>query len=159
MGGGTGTGAAPVIAAAARGMGCVTVAVVTEPFEFEGRQRSRQAAAGLAELRKTADTVLVVANDKLLEIVPGRMTMSDAFLVADDVLRQGVSEREAQKKGQHKPNLKKNKMEKKLFISRNTQGGLEQPTNTVAVQRNGPPPLPSALSAHLPFPRLTRERR
>ena len=94
MGGGTGTGAAPVIAAAARSMGCVTVAVVTEPFEFEGRQRSRQAAAGLAELRKAADTVLVVANDKLLEIVPGRMTMSDAFLVADDVLRQGVSEEE-----------------------------------------------------------------
>ena len=91
MGGGTGTGAAPVIAAEARSMGCVTVAVVTEPFEFEGRQRSRQAAAGLAELRKAADTVLVVANDKLLEIVPGRMTMSDAFLVADDVLRQGVS--------------------------------------------------------------------
>lgn len=90
MGGGTGTGAAPVIAAAARSMGCVTVAVVTEPFEFEGRQRSRQAAAGLAELRQAADTVLVVANDKLLEIVPGRMTMSDAFLVADDVLRQGV---------------------------------------------------------------------
>lgn len=90
MGGGTGTGAAPVIAAAARSMGCVTVAVVTEPFEFEGRQRSRQAAAGLAELRKVADTVLVVANDKLLEIVPGKMTMSDAFLVADDVLRQGV---------------------------------------------------------------------
>lgn len=90
MGGGTGTGAAPVIAAAARSMGCVTVAVVTEPFEFEGRQRSRQAAAGLAELRKAADTVLVVANDKLLEIVPGRMTMADAFLVADDVLRQGV---------------------------------------------------------------------
>eukprot|EP00903_Cladosiphon_okamuranus_P007683 g7447.t1 len=90
MGGGTGTGAAPVIAATARSMGCVTVAVVTEPFEFEGRQRSRQAAAGLAELRKAADTVLVVANDKLLEIVPGRMTMSDAFLVADDVLRQGV---------------------------------------------------------------------
>lgn len=93
MGGGTGTGAAPVIAAAARSMGCVTVAVVTEPFEFEGRQRSRQAAAGLAELRTAADTVLVVANDKLLEIVPGRMTMSDAFLVADDVLRQGVSQK------------------------------------------------------------------
>ncbi|CAN0539594.1 unnamed protein product, partial [Ectocarpus sp. 12 AP-2014] len=90
MGGGTGTGAAPVIASAATGMGCVTVAVVTEPFGFEGRQRSRQAAAGLAELREAADTVLVVANDKLLEIVPGRMTMKDAFLVADDVLRQGV---------------------------------------------------------------------
>lgn len=92
MGGGTGTGAAPVIAAAARDMGCLTVAVVTEPFEFEGRQRSKQAAAGVAELRKCADTVLVVDNDRLLEIVPGRMTMSDAFLVADDVLRQGVSE-------------------------------------------------------------------
>ncbi|CAM9993412.1 unnamed protein product [Ectocarpus sp. 6 AP-2014] len=90
MGGGTGTGAAPVIASAAKGMGCVTVAVVTEPFGFEGRQRSRQAAAGLAELREAADTVLVVANDKLLEIVPGRMTMKDAFLVADDILRQGV---------------------------------------------------------------------
>ncbi|CAN0548857.1 unnamed protein product, partial [Ectocarpus sp. 8 AP-2014] len=90
MGGGTGTGAAPVIASAAKGMGCVTVAVVTEPFGFEGRQRSRQAAAGLAELREAVDTVLVVANDKLLEIVPGRMTMKDAFLVADDVLRQGV---------------------------------------------------------------------
>ncbi|CAM9946301.1 unnamed protein product, partial [Ectocarpus fasciculatus] len=59
MGGGTGTGAAPVIASAARGMGCVTVAVVTEPFGFEGRQRSRQAAAGLAELRGAVDTVLV----------------------------------------------------------------------------------------------------
>lgn len=91
MGGGTGTGAAPVIARAARELGCVTVAVVTQPFEFEGRQRSRQAAGGLEELRKSADTVLVVANDRLLEIVPGRMTMSDAFLVADDVLRQGVS--------------------------------------------------------------------
>ena len=91
MGGGTGTGAAPVIAAAARDMGCLTVAVVTEPFEFEGRQRSAQASAGVAELRKCADTVLVVDNDRLLEIVPGRMTMSDAFLVADDVLRQGVS--------------------------------------------------------------------
>lgn len=91
LGGGTGTGAAPVIAAAARSMGCVTVAVVTEPFKFEGRQRSRQAASGLAELRKAADTVLVVANDNLLEIVPGKMTMRDAFLVADDILRQGVS--------------------------------------------------------------------
>lgn len=90
MGGGTGTGAAPVIAQAARDLGCVTVAVVTQPFSFEGRQRSKQAAAGLEELREAADTVLVVANDRLLEIVPGRMTMSDAFLVADDVLRQGV---------------------------------------------------------------------
>lgn len=91
MGGGTGTGAAPIIAAAAKDLGCVTVAVVTEPFEFEGRQRSRQAAEGLAELKKCADTVLVVDNDRLLEIVPGKMTMSDAFLVADDILRQGVS--------------------------------------------------------------------
>lgn len=90
MGGGTGTGAAPVIAAAARELGCVTVAVVTEPFGFEGRQRSRQAASGVAALRGCADTVLVVNNDRLLEIVPGRMTMTDAFLVADDVLRQGV---------------------------------------------------------------------
>lgn len=91
MGGGTGTGAAPIIAAAARDMGCVTVAVVTAPFEFEGRQRSRQASAGVEELRKCADSVLVVDNNRLLEIVPGRMTMQDAFLVADDVLRQGVS--------------------------------------------------------------------
>lgn len=91
MGGGTGTGAAPVIAAAARDMGCVTVAVVTEPFEFEGRQRSRQASAGVVELRNCADSVLVVDNNRLLDIVPGRMTMQDAFLVADDVLRQGVS--------------------------------------------------------------------
>ncbi|CAM9553445.1 unnamed protein product [Ascophyllum nodosum] len=90
MGGGTGTGAAPVIAAAARELGCVTVAVVTEPFGFEGRQRSRQATTGVAALKGCADTVLVVENDRLLEIVPGRMTMSDAFLVADDVLRQGV---------------------------------------------------------------------
>lgn len=90
MGGGTGTGAAPVIAQAARDLGCLTVAVVTEPFTFEGRQRSKQAAAGLQQLREAADTVLVVANDRLLEIVPGRMTMQDAFLVADDVLRQGV---------------------------------------------------------------------
>lgn len=90
MGGGTGTGAAPVIVSVARELGCVTIAIVTEPFRFEGMQRGRQAAAGLEELRSCADTVLVVANDRLTDIVPKQMTMTNAFLVADDVLRQGV---------------------------------------------------------------------
>lgn len=90
MGGGTGTGAAPIVATVARDLGCLTVAIVTEPFRFEGRQRCRQAAAGLEELRRCADTVLVVANDRLTQIVPGQMSMANAFLVADDVLRQGV---------------------------------------------------------------------
>ncbi|CAM9682507.1 unnamed protein product, partial [Phaeothamnion confervicola] len=90
MGGGTGTGAAPVVADVARQMGILTVSVVTRPFEFEGRQRAAQADAGIAELADCSDSLLVVANDRLLDIVPHRMTMTDAFLVADDILRQGV---------------------------------------------------------------------
>ncbi|KAG5185371.1 Tubulin/FtsZ, GTPase domain-containing protein [Tribonema minus] len=90
MGGGTGTGAAPVVAEIAKGLGCLTVGVVTSPFQFEGRSRARQAAVGLAALEKHADALLVVANDRLLQIIPSRMSMTDAFLVADDILRQGV---------------------------------------------------------------------
>ncbi|CAM9187226.1 unnamed protein product [Chrysoparadoxa australica] len=90
MGGGTGTGAAPVVAAVAQELGCLTVAVVTTPFEFEGRKRAREALAGLERLRDHCDTLLVIANDRLLQMVPGSMSMTDAFLVADDVLRQGV---------------------------------------------------------------------
>eukprot|EP00953_Heterococcus_sp_UTEX-ZZ885_P026248 14192-Heterococcus_DN1.PRE.1 len=90
MGGGTGTGAAPIVAQIAKGLGCLTVGVVTSPFEFEGRSRGRQAAAGLAALRSHVDALLVVANDRLLQIIPSRMSMTDAFLVADDILRQGV---------------------------------------------------------------------
>jgi cell division protein FtsZ len=91
MGGGTGSGAAPVVAEIAKKeCGCLTVGVVTKPFRFEGRQRMKQAEAAIAELRKHVDTLIVVSNDKLLRIVPDNTPVTDAFLVADDILRQGV---------------------------------------------------------------------
>jgi cell division protein FtsZ len=90
MGGGTGSGAAPVVAAAAKGAGALTVGVVTKPFGFEGRKRARQAVAALEELEKAVDTLIVVSNDRLLSIVPADAPLGDAFLVADDVLRQGI---------------------------------------------------------------------
>jgi cell division protein FtsZ len=91
MGGGTGSGCAPVLAEIAkRDNGCLTVGVVTKPFAFEGRKRMRQAEEAIAELRKHVDTVIVVSNDKLLRIVPDNTPVTDAFLVADDILRQGV---------------------------------------------------------------------
>lgn len=91
MGGGTGSGAAPVVAQIAKTeCGCLTVGVVTKPFAFEGRRRMLQAEAAIEELRKHVDTVIVVSNDKLLRIVPDNTPVTDAFLVADDILRQGV---------------------------------------------------------------------
>ncbi|KAL3766377.1 hypothetical protein ACHAW5_000916 [Stephanodiscus triporus] len=90
MGGGTGSGAGPVVAEIARDMGCLTVGVVTKPFAFEGKRRMQQAESAIAELRKHVDTLIVVSNDKLLRIVPENTPVTDAFLVADDILRQGV---------------------------------------------------------------------
>jgi cell division protein FtsZ len=89
-GGGTGTGAAPVVCRAARELGALTVAIVTTPFSFEGSTRSRSASAGLEEIRKHADTVIVIPNNRLLEVLHRDVSMIEAFRVADDVLRQGV---------------------------------------------------------------------
>ena len=89
-GGGTGTGAAPVIAELAKELGALTVGVVTRPFAFEGKRRSQQAAAGIVELSDKVDTLIVIPNDRLLEVVERRTSVMDAFKVADDVLRQGV---------------------------------------------------------------------
>ena len=91
MGGGTGSGAAPILAEIAKqDCGCLTVGVVTKPFAFEGRRRFRQAEEAIENLRKHVDTLIVVSNDKLLQIVPDNTPVTDAFLVADDILRQGV---------------------------------------------------------------------
>jgi cell division protein FtsZ len=90
MGGGTGTGGAPVIASVAREMDILTVAVVTKPFGFEGRQRMRQAEAGIYELRDHVDTLIVIPNQRLLEVVDKRTSLREAFRVADNVLRQAV---------------------------------------------------------------------
>lgn len=90
MGGGTGTGAAPVIADIARQMGALTVGVVTKPFSFEGRKRSMQAMNGVNALKEKVDTLIVIPNDRLLEIVEKNTPMLEAFREADNVLRQGV---------------------------------------------------------------------
>lgn len=90
MGGGTGTGAAPVIAEVAREMGVLTVAVVTKPFAFEGKRRMRQADAGIAELRKSVDTLITIPNQKLIGAVGKNTSMLEAFRKADDVLLQAV---------------------------------------------------------------------
>ena len=90
MGGGTGTGAAPVIASIAREMGILTVGVVTKPFEFEGTPRMRNALAGIAELRKSVDTLVIIPNERLLEIAGDDMSLIDSFRMADQVLRQGI---------------------------------------------------------------------
>ena len=88
MGGGTGTGAAPVIAAAAKEMGILTVGVVTKPFRFEARTRMNNALAGIENLKKAVDTLIVIPNDKLLEVVDRRTTMPEALKKADEVLQQ-----------------------------------------------------------------------
>ncbi|WP_284638762.1 cell division protein FtsZ [Paenibacillus silviterrae] len=90
MGGGTGTGAAPVIAEIAKECGALTVGVVTRPFTFEGRKRSLQADQGIAALKEKVDTLIVIPNDRLLEIVDKKTPMLEAFREADNVLRQGV---------------------------------------------------------------------
>ena len=90
MGGGTGTGAAPVIAKIAKSMGILTVGVVTKPFRFENKQRMTNAIAGIETLKQCVDTLIVIPNDKLLEIVDRRTTMPDALKKADEVLQQAV---------------------------------------------------------------------
>ena len=90
MGGGTGTGAAPVIAAAAKEMGILTVGVVTKPFRFEAKTRMNNALSGIENLKKAVDTLIVIPNDKLLEIVDRRTTMPEALRKADEVLHQAV---------------------------------------------------------------------
>jgi len=90
MGGGTGTGAAPVIAEIAKDLGALTVGVCTRPFTFEGRKRSMQAATGISNLKEKVDTLIVIPNDRLLEIVDRNTPMLEAFREADNVLRQGV---------------------------------------------------------------------
>ncbi len=90
LGGGTGTGGAPIIAEIAKKMGALTVAVVTKPFNFEGKKRERQADEGLAELRKTVDTLIVIPNQRLLSIGGKNMVLLEAFKKADDILYQAV---------------------------------------------------------------------
>ncbi|TXL67601.1 cell division protein FtsZ [Cerasibacillus terrae] len=90
MGGGTGTGAAPIIAQVSKELGALTVGVVTRPFSFEGRRRSTQAISGIDALKKAVDTLIVIPNDRLLEIVDKNTPMLEAFREADNVLRQGV---------------------------------------------------------------------
>lgn len=89
-GGGTGSGAAPVVARIAREVGALTVGIVTMPFRFEGTKRRSQAEAGVHTLRESCDTVIVIPNERLLEVLDKKTSMLDAFRIADDVLRQGV---------------------------------------------------------------------
>ena len=90
MGGGTGTGAAPVIAELARDMGILTIGVVSKPFLFEGRQRMKNAEAGIERLKANVDTLVVVPNDRLLSVVTKGTSVTEAFRIADDTLRQGI---------------------------------------------------------------------
>lgn len=90
MGGGTGTGAAPLIAKAAREEGALTIGVVTKPFMFEGVQRMRAAETGIEQLKEYVDTLIVIPNDRLLEMADRRVSLLDSFKLADDVLRQGI---------------------------------------------------------------------
>lgn len=90
MGGGTGTGAAPIVAQIARETGALTVAVVTKPFDFEGRRKMQLAEEGIKNLREAVDTLITIPNQYLLKIVEKRTPIREAFLMADDVLRQGV---------------------------------------------------------------------
>jgi cell division protein FtsZ len=90
LGGGTGTGAAPVIASLASELGALTIAVVTKPFKFEGRRRQQQSEAGLEALRDCVDTVITIPNERLLSIIERHTTLNDAFMTADDVLRQAI---------------------------------------------------------------------
>src|SRR5881409_3147856 len=89
-GGGTGTGAAPILASLGRELGALTVAVVTKPFAFEGRKRAQQSEVGIEELRDRVDTLIVIENDRLLQVVEKKTSVVDAFRMADDILRQGV---------------------------------------------------------------------
>ena len=90
MGGGTGTGAAPVVAKAAKELGILTVGIVTKPFRFEGAKRMQQAEAGIAELSKYVDSLIVIPNERLRQVEDTKITLANAFEIADDVLRRGV---------------------------------------------------------------------
>lgn len=90
MGGGTGTGASPIVAELARQVGALTVAVVTKPFSFEGRSRMKVAENGITELERNVDTMIIIPNDRLLQVVERRTPLAEAFKIADDILRQGV---------------------------------------------------------------------
>ncbi len=90
LGGGTGTGAAPVVASLASELGALTIAVVTKPFKFEGRRRQMQSEAGLESLRECVDTVITIPNERLLTIIERKTTLNEAFVTADDVLRQAI---------------------------------------------------------------------
>jgi cell division protein FtsZ len=90
MGGGTGTGATPAIAQIVRELGALTIGVVTRPFKFEGRKRAQNAAAGIEEMKKAVNTLIIIPNERLLEVVDKRTPMLEAFREADNVLRQGV---------------------------------------------------------------------
>ena len=90
MGGGTGTGAAPVVAEISKSLGILTVGIVTKPFKFEAKQRMSNAIGGIEKLKENVDTLIVIPNDRLLEIVDRRTTMPDALRKADEVLQQGV---------------------------------------------------------------------
>ena len=90
MGGGTGTGAAPIVARVAREMGILTIGIVTKPFSFEGKRRMEQAERGIKELRQYVDSLVIIPNEKLKEVSDTRITLGNAFEIADDVLRRGV---------------------------------------------------------------------
>ena len=90
LGGGTGTGAAPVVAEIAQKLGCLTVAIVTKPFKFEGKKRMDYALVGLDELRKHVDTIVVIPNDRLKDLIDRSTPLNDAFREVDNVLRLGV---------------------------------------------------------------------
>ena len=90
MGGGTGTGAAPVVASIAQEMGALTVGIVTKPFSFEGKRRQNQAQQGLEKLRESVDALIVIPNDKLLDVVDRRVSLQESFIVVDEVLLRGV---------------------------------------------------------------------
>lgn len=90
MGGGTGTGAAPIVAKIAREIGALTIGVVTRPFMFEGTRRSKSAEQGIERLKEHVDTLIVIPNDRLLELTDKRVSLTESFKMADDVLRQGI---------------------------------------------------------------------
>ncbi|MGA2111329.1 MAG: cell division protein FtsZ [Anaerolineales bacterium] len=90
MGGGTGTGAAPIVAQIAKEIGALTIGVVTRPFTFEGTRRAQTAEGGIAKLKEHVDTLIVIPNDRLLQLVEKKASLQDSFRLADDVLRQGI---------------------------------------------------------------------
>jgi cell division protein FtsZ len=90
MGGGTGTGAAPIVAKIAKDLGILTIGVVTKPFGFEGKRRQNQALQGLEKLRESVDALIVIPNDKLLDVVDRRVSLTESFVVVDEVLMRGV---------------------------------------------------------------------